>query len=101
MAVKILMSWDVAPGREQDEYFEFVVRELLPGMQRLGLGIDDAWVTMYGDRPQILMSVVMPTAAEAQKTLNSSEWKSLFNQLQDYVTNYSYKIVRASGGFQF
>lgn len=101
MAVKILMSWDVAPGREQEEYFEFVVRELLPGMQGLGLELSDAWVTIYGDHPQILMSVMLPTANKAQQVMLSNEWKSLFNKLQDFVTNYSYKIVPASGGFQF
>lgn len=101
MAVKILMSWDVAPGREQEEYFEFVVRELLPGMQHLGLELSDAWVTTYGEHPQILMSVMLPTAAKARQIMLTNEWKSLFNKLQDFVTNYSYKIVQASGGFQF
>jgi hypothetical protein len=101
LAVKILMSWDVAPGREQEEYFEFVVRELLPGMQRLGLELSDAWVTIYGEHPQILMSVMLPSAAKAEQVMLSTEWQSLFNKLQDFVTNYSYKIVPASGGFQF
>ena len=36
MAVKMLMTWDIIPGREQ-EYFEFVVRDFIPGVQRLGL----------------------------------------------------------------
>ena len=95
------MSWDVAHGHEQEAYFEFVVRELLPGMQRLGLELSDAWVTMYGDHPQILISVVQPSAVKAQQVLQSNEWKSLYNQLQDFITNYSYKIVPARNGFQF
>ena len=53
MAVKLIMSWDILPGREQ-EYFEFVVREWVPGIQRLGLEPTDAWFTMYGNHPQII-----------------------------------------------
>ncbi len=53
MAIKLLMSWDIKPGREQ-EYFEFVVREWVPGLQRIGLEPTDAWYTMYGNSPQIL-----------------------------------------------
>jgi hypothetical protein len=51
--VKLLMSWDIIPGREQ-EYFEFVVREFVPGIQRLGIEPTEAWLTTYGKRPQIL-----------------------------------------------
>ena len=35
MKVKLLMNWDIKADRQQ-EYFEFVVREWVPGMQRLG-----------------------------------------------------------------
>jgi hypothetical protein len=94
------MTWDVAPGHEQ-EYFEFVVREFLPGVQRLGFELSDAWVTTYGSRPQILIGAVLPSLANAQQVLNSSEWKSLHNKLDDFITNYSEKIVPARNGFQF
>jgi len=51
--VKILMTWDIKPGREQ-EYFEFMVREWVPGIQRLGIEPTDAWYTQHGNSPQIL-----------------------------------------------
>jgi hypothetical protein len=101
VAVKIIMSWDVAPGREQEEYFEFIVRDFLPGIQRLGLSLSDAWATAYGNYPQIMVGAELPTLQKAKQVMDSSEWKSLFNQLQDFVTNYTFKIVPARGGFQF
>lgn len=100
MAIKIIMTWDISPEREQ-EYFEFVVREFIPGVQRLGLELKDAWATVYGTRPQILVGAMLPTVAKAHQIMRSSEWVSLHNQLQDYVINYSEKIVEAHGGFQF
>ena len=99
MAVKLLMTWDIIPGREQ-EYFEFVVRDFVPGMQRLGLEPSDAWFTMYGSQPQIMAAGMMPTLSTMQQLLGKEEWKTLINQLLDYVSNYQYKIVQARGGFQ-
>ena len=99
MTVKILMTWDILPGREQD-YFEFVVREFIPGMQRLGLDPSDAWFTMYGEKPQIMTAAKMPTLVSMNEVLNSAEWDSLIRRLMDYVENFQYKIVPARAGFQ-
>ena len=49
MAVKLLMTWDIKPEHEQ-EYFEFVIREFIPGIQRLGAELTDAWATVYHGR---------------------------------------------------
>jgi hypothetical protein len=99
VAVKLLMNWDILPGREQ-EYFEFVVRDFIPAMQRLGMEPNDAWFTMYGDEPQIMVSAQMPSVSSLQRILNSDDWKSLTQQLLDYVENFEYKIVQARSGFQ-
>ena len=99
MAIKLLMTWDIITGREQ-EYFEFVVREFLPRMQQLGLEPNDAWFTMYGEQPQIMVAAQMPTLAALERALGTPEWQGLINELLDYVENYTYKIVQARGGFQ-
>ncbi len=99
MAVKLLMTWDILPGREQ-EYFEFVVRDWIPGIQRLGLEPSDAWFTMYGDQPQIMASAQTSNMAALQRILNTSEWNDLTRQLLDYVEDFKYKIVQARSGFQ-
>ena len=100
MAVKVIMTWDITPDREQ-EYFEFVIREFIPGVQRLGFELSDAWATVYGGQPQIMVGAVLPTFNRAQEIMLSGEWRSLENQLLDYVQNFTQKIVEARGGFQF
>jgi len=99
VTVKLLMTWDIIPGREQ-EYFEFVVRDFIPSMQGLGLEPSDAWLTMYGSQPQILTAAQMPTLSELERVLDSPEWQGLLNRLLDYVENYKHKIVQARAGFQ-
>ncbi len=88
------------PEREQ-EYFEFVVREFIPGVQRMGFELSDAWATVFGGRPQILVGAVLPTVHEARTLMNSQDWASLYHKLLDYVEDYQQKLVEARGGFQF
>ncbi len=99
MTVKLLLTWDIIPGREQ-EYFEFVVREFIPQLQQLGLQPNDAWFTMYGNQPQITAEVQAANLSEVQRVLKTDEWTSLVNRLLDYVENYNAKIVKARAGFQ-
>ena len=99
MAVKLLMTWDILPGREQ-EYFEFVVRDFIPGMQKLGLDVSDAWFTMYGEHPQIMAAAQMETLNNLNQVLESQEWADLIKLLMDYVEDFKVKIVPAHAGFQ-
>lgn len=99
MPIKLLMTWDVVPGREQ-EYFEFVGRELVPGMQRLGIQPTEAWLTTYGEQPQILTGGVADTLVEMQRALDSDEWAQLRERLMQFVTNFRSRVVEGSGGFQ-
>ncbi len=100
MNVKVIMTWDIIPGQEQ-EYFEFVVRRFMPGVQKLGMALSDAWVTIYGDHPQILVGAVVPGLEKAEKIISSEEWQRLNKRLLDYVDNYQLKVASLEGGFQF
>lgn len=100
MPVKLLMTWDIKVGRES-EYSEFVVNEFIPRLNRLGLGEIEFWYTRYGDCQQIQASGMMPSLEQIQNILKSREWQELEQRLEDYVTDYSHKIIRATTGFQF
>jgi len=100
MPAKVIMTWDISPEREQ-EYFEFVIGEFVPGVQRMGLQPIEAWATIYGSHPQIQVGLLATDASSAQRILTSPEWVRLSEQLFGYVKNYSQKVVPARGGFQF
>lgn len=97
--VKLLMTWNIRLGSESD-YFEFFVREFAPGLLELGIQTSDTWYTYYGDPPQILAGAVAEDLESMQNALASEEWLKLKAKLLTYVTDYSQKIVRATGGFQ-
>lgn len=100
MAYKMIMTWDLKSGHEQ-EYFEFLVRDFMPNVQNLGFEISEAWATAYGEVPQIQVSVLMEDKESLDAVLASPEWLDLNSRLLDHVTNYSQKIVPAQTRFQF
>jgi hypothetical protein len=100
LAGKLIMTWDISPEKEQ-EYFEFVVREFIPDVQKLGFQMSDAWMTVYGDRPQILVGAVMPSIDKIQDAMSSARWQNLIDKLLGYVTNFQARIVKSTGSFQF
>jgi hypothetical protein len=98
-AVKLLMSWDILPGREED-YFEFHIRNFVPALESMGLNLSEAWLTVYGEHPRLMAEAIMPNYRAAQLVLASSEWEDLGYQLDDFVENFSCKVIPAKSGFQ-
>jgi hypothetical protein len=101
MNVKLIMNWDIKPGHDQ-EYFEFLVKEWIPGTSGLGLKHSGAWVTTYsrGDTPQIMTEGIAKDFAAMRNILDSHEWEQMHTRLLEYVMNYEQKIVRVTGSFQ-
>lgn len=99
MPVNLLISWNIRPSMEQ-EYFEFVVREFIPQVQRMGLEPADAWFTVYGGSPQIMAVIRGSNLSRVNNVIESDKWDSLVNQLMDFVENYQLKIVEEKPGFQ-
>lgn len=97
--VKLLMSWDIQSGREA-EYFQFIIQEFVPGLLKIGLQPTEVWFTAFGQRPQILAGGLAPDLQLMQNIVNGSEWQELRQHLEEYVSGYQQKVVRAAGGFQ-
>ncbi|MFQ5613865.1 MAG: hypothetical protein ACE5H9_17225 [Anaerolineae bacterium] len=97
--IKLLMSWDIKPGQE-NEYFEFVVREFVPGIMRLGIQPTEAWFTVCGNGPQILTGGVTEDVDTMNNILSSADWAELKGKLLEYVTNFNHKIVPHRARFQ-
>jgi len=97
--IKVLMTWDIKPGRES-EYVEFIMREFGPAMVQAGLQPTDAWYTIYGEGPQVLAGGVTDTLEDMHKVLSGKAWLELEAKLLTFVDNYKRRIVEATGGFQ-
>ena len=96
---KLLMTWDIRTGKES-EYFEFAVQEFVPKLTRLGVQPTEAWYTVWGSAPQILVGFVAEDRATIASLIESDDWKALLERMQTYVTNFTYRIVATTGLFQ-
>ena len=95
-----LMSWDIQSGRERP-YEEFILRNFLPAIKKLGLEPSDIWYTLCGDCRQILMGCTIQDRDELSSILDSEAWRKLEKQLSTFVDNYTYKVVVLDeGSFQ-
>lgn len=99
MTVKLLMSWDIQPGHEQD-YFEFAMQTFAPGLMRMGWQPTEAWYTLYGHAPQILTAGTTESLERMRDILDSPQWEELKGRLLEHVTNFHYRVVPATGRFQ-
>lgn len=97
--VKLMMTWDILPGREE-EYFEFHIRKFVPALEELGLSLSEAWLTVYGNQPRLMAETVISNFSSANKILGSDGWEELGSQLDDFVENFKYKLIPARTRWQ-
>lgn len=97
--IKLLLSWDIRPSQEANT-LEFMASELAPALQQLGVTPTEAWYTVYGDQPQILVGAVADDMVTMRAVLTSKEWQELMDKLDEFIHNREQKLVRAKGRLQ-
>jgi hypothetical protein len=97
--VKLLMSWDILPDQEANT-LEFMAHELAPAIQQLGITPTEAWYTVYGNQPQIMVGAVANDLPSMLQVLDSEKWQELMDKLSQFVHNFTQKLVRAKGRLQ-
>lgn len=90
--VKFLLTYDIRP-EIQDQYFQFVLGEMVPTLQSMGLVMGGAWHTAYGPYPMRLVEFVAEDRATLDRVLASPAWADMESRLQHYVKNYGRKTV--------
>ncbi len=99
MPTKLLMRWDILPEKES-EYFEFLVHEFIPALNKMGIEDILVWYTAYGDTEQKLAEGTTKSLDNMKSILKSEEWMMLIDKLQNYVVDFDLKVISATRGFQ-
>lgn len=98
---KLILTYDVQPEM-QDTYLQFMLGEMVPAVQSLGLQMSGAWHTAYGQYPVRLIEFLGEDQAAINTVLETPLWNSMESRLKGYVLNYTKKIVRVRNDqFQF
>ena len=98
-AVKILMTWNVRPGREED-YLAFVTQDFPESMLQADLQPTEAWYTIHGDWPEVMMGFMAKDLQSLQQFLVSETWAKMKARLMTYIKDYHQKVIPLRRGFQ-
>lgn len=99
MPVKLILRWDIQPDKES-EYFEFLVHEFIPSLNKMGVEDILVWYTAYGECEQKMAEGTTRSREEMQRIVNSDKWHDLIEKLESYVTSFTIKAIPATQGFQ-
>lgn len=97
---KLLLTYSIKPAVSQS-YFRFMLGRYVPLMAELGMEMSDAWHTAYGDQPDRLIGFIARDEEIMQSLVEGDAWAALNEELQRYVTGFTYKVVPYHEGFQF
>jgi|TARA_B100000315_G_scaffold207344_1_gene202092 hypothetical protein len=98
--VKVLLTYDINP-HSAEGYYKFMLKKMVPAMEKLGLSMVEAWHTAAGDYPIRLVTFVAECEDTANEVLQSAEFYSLEERLQEFVSNYRCRVVPLRRHFQF
>jgi len=90
--IRLVFSWNIK-NNEEREYFEFIVQEFAPKIMRMGIRLTEAWYTVYGAGPQIIMPGIALDQSTLREAMDSPDWQRLTERLQTFVTDYRCRIV--------
>ena len=99
IGLKLLLSYEVNPESQQD-YYQFVMSSYVPAVQAMGLQMSEVWHTAYGDVPNRLIGFVTDNEENMLNVLKNDTWLRLNEQLEEFVSEFSYKVIPYRGGFQ-
>ncbi len=90
--VKMILTYDIRPD-VQDPYYQFMLGEMVPTLNGIGLSMSGVWHTAYGNYPLRLVEFVAEDASTLDRVVSSETFERLENELQQYVLNYQRKSV--------
>jgi hypothetical protein len=91
-AIKMILTYDILPD-VQDRYYQFMLGEMVPTLQSMGLMMGGAWHTAYGAYPMRLVEFIAESRATLDNVLSTPAFDRLEGELQRFVTNYRRKTV--------
>jgi hypothetical protein len=100
LGYKLLLTYEIKDEQLQ-EYYQFIMGQYVPTLQSMGLQMSEAWQTAYGDAPNRLIGFVCADRDTMTALLASENWATLNEQLDNFVLDFSYKVIPYRGGFQF
>ena len=91
--VKILISYDMQQGKEQ-ECQEYLVNKIAPALARMGFQFSDVWYTIWGESPEFLGGGELESLDKARAIFQSGAGEKLAEGMESLTDNFKVKIVQ-------
>jgi hypothetical protein len=92
LGLKLLLSYEVE-DTHLHAYQQFVMQRYVPAMQMMGFQVSEVWHTAFGNAPNRLVGFVCRDRQTVDDLLENEMWLTLNSQLEQYVTDFRYKVV--------
>jgi hypothetical protein len=94
---KFNQYFNIIPGKEK-EYTEFVLKDHLPTMEKLGIKMTGGWRVVVGCGPYIVAEGTANSLIEIAKAIDTDEFRRVTKILvSNHVTDYSSRILAPTG----
>lgn len=92
MTVKLNHYWTINPVK-RDAYIKFVVKEFIPGVNRLGMHTVAVWAVLVGAYSEIIFESVANDLDLLERGLRDPEYLKLKSALLNYIKKYKTKVL--------
>ncbi len=97
MPVKFNQYWTI-DQEKKDDYVKFVMKEFIPGMNKLGIHVVAGWSVLVGGYSEIILEGVSGDLNLLEEALRNSRYKELRDGLLHHIKNYKTKVLIKNGG---
>jgi hypothetical protein len=92
MPVKFNQYWTINEAKNGD-YAKFVIKNFIPGMNRLGVHAVAGWSVLVGGYSEIILEGVSSDLSLLENALQHPDYKQLKDDLLEHVKSYKTKVL--------
>lgn len=96
---KLILTYELIPDNIES-YYQFVLGGYIPLLQQLGLEMIEAWTTSWGEGPGRHIVFASRDRDTIDKLIEDERWFALNDKLEEFVTDFEYKVIPYRVGFQ-
>lgn len=96
MPVKFNQYWTINEDKN-GEYGRFVIKEYIPGLNRLGIHVVAGWSVLVGGYSEIILEGVSSDLSMLEEALKDPKYKQLNSAMLDHVKSYKTKVLVSNG----
>jgi hypothetical protein len=92
MPVKLNHYWTINPIKVKD-YNKFILKEFIPGVNRLGMHTVAGWTVLVGEYSEIIFESVAADLELLEKAMRNPNYQRLKQSLLAFIKSYKTKVL--------